>query len=219
MSDLLISFLQQHICSGWATIMGHGFDVPYMGAEERNDAASAQLSLEELANQGGGVAAKQRAMRVPQARLGDRPSDILTFREVAPYCVSANDLINPLPPSHFYGSGWKAHHPKKGNSEERHFWYASKGGSRMRVPLTISAGEVAIYYIQEPTSQAAGRVACWVDDDYAGRMELSGSANVGDSTPTLTIINHDVTPGSHFVECLLLGPEGTTTGPFKMLGV
>jgi len=221
MADLLISYLQGHICAGWATIMGHGFDVPYMGADERGDEASnAAMTTEELENHGGGLAAKKRAMRVPQARLSSRPSDILGFREVSPYCVSANDLINPLPPSHFYGSGWKAHHPKKGASdEERHYWYATEAGSRMRVPLNISAGEVAIYYLQEPTSQPGGRAACWVDDDYAGRVELSGTAEVGDTTPTLTIINEDVSAGSHFVECLLLGPDGVTTPPFKMLGV
>lgn len=216
-ADLLISYLQGHICDGWATIMGHAFDVPYMGAEERDQTA---LSTEEVESQGGGVAAKQRAMRVPQARLPDRPSDILTFREVKPFCVSANDLINPLPPSHFHGSGWTAHHPAKGAAtEERHYWSAETGGARMRVPLNISAGEVVIHYLQEPASKGLGRAACWVDDDYAGRVELSGSADVPNTTPTLTIINEGVSEGSHFVECLLLGPEGVSTQPFKMLGV
>jgi hypothetical protein len=138
---------------------------------------------------------------------------------VAPFCVSANDLINPLPPSHFYGSGWKAHHPTKGNDEGKHYWYATEAGSRMRVPLNISAGEVVIYYLQEPMGTAGGRAACWVDDDFAGRVELSTNAHVDTTTTTLTRINEDVSAGSHFVECLLLGPEGVTTPEFRMLGV
>lgn len=221
MADLLISYMQSQICTGWAAIMGHAFDVPYMGSDEQTDAQqpAQQKSKEELETEGGGLAAKQRAMRVPPARLSHRPSDILTFREVSPYCVSANDLINPLPPSHFYGSGWKAHHPRKGSEEDRHYWYATDPGARMRVPLNISAGEVAIYYLQSPMSEAAGRAACWVDDDYDGRMELRGNAEVDDLTTTLTTINEDVTPGSHYVECLLLGPQGATTAPFKILGV
>lgn len=216
MSDLLVSYLENQICSGWATTMGHAFDVPYMGAQ---DSLKEDTSADDLESQGGGLAAKQRVMRVPHARLSNRPSDILTFREVHPYCVSANDLVNPLPPSHFYGSGWLAHHPKKGISEDYHYWYSEIAGSRMRVPLTISAGEVAIYYLQQPENQPLGMAACWVDDDFAGRAMLSGMGDVGDSTPTLTVINEHVSAGPHYVECLLLGPDGTRTPPFKMLGM
>lgn len=53
------------------------------------------------------------ALRVPQLRIispppgeGSRP-----FEEISPFCVSANDLVNPLPPSLFFGSGWFVHHP------------------------------------------------------------------------------------------------------------
>jgi hypothetical protein len=42
-------------------------------------------------------------------RPGDSP-----FEEIQPCCVSANDLINPLPPSLFYGSGWSTQHPPPG---------------------------------------------------------------------------------------------------------
>ncbi|KAL7423831.1 hypothetical protein Q5752_001415 [Cryptotrichosporon argae] len=222
-ADLIASYLQSQICAGWATTLGHAFDVPYMGAPEVSTGlpgSDAEASAEDLASEGGGAAAKQRAIRVPPARLYDRPSDILRFREVAPFCVSANDLVNPLPPSHFFGSGWHAHHPTKGASaEEKHYWYAEIGGSRMRVPVTLSAGEVAIYYLQNPEDRALGRAACWVDDNYAGRVELSGSADVPDTTPTLTIIDEDVSAGPHYVECQLIGTEGVTTAPFKMLGV
>lgn len=143
--------MQSQICAGWAATMGHAFDVPYMGAPalEDNLAGAGIQSEEDLESEGGGLAAKLRAIKVPQAMLSDRPSDILKFREVAPFCVSANDLVNPLPPSHFYGSGWHAYHPSKGASDdEKHYWYSDIGGSKMRVPVTLSAGDVAIYYLQ-----------------------------------------------------------------------
>ena len=153
-ADVLASYLQTQICAGWAATMGHAFDVPYMGAPpevELSDGSNSagSTSEEALAAEGGGLAAKMRAVRVPKSMLSDRPSDILKFREVGPCCVSANDLINPLPPSHFFGSGWFAHHPAKGKSrEERHYWYAELGGSKFRVPIQLSAGDVAIYYLQ-----------------------------------------------------------------------
>jgi hypothetical protein len=79
-----------------------------------------------------------------------------------------------------------------------------------------------------------GKVACWVDDNTAGAVELTGTADVGDSTPTyvpfaqsvnlmltfsLTMIDLGVPSGPHYVECSLMGKEGETTAPFKMLGM
>ncbi|WVQ85407.1 hypothetical protein IAT38_007572 [Cryptococcus sp. DSM 104549] len=232
-ADLLISYMQSQICAGWAATMGHAFDVPYMGAPAPADTEAgatgllggAQLkeesqSEEELEAEGGGLAAKMRAIKVPQAMLSDRPSDILKFREVAPFCVSANDLINPLPPSLFFGSGWHGYHPSKGAAqEEKHYWYASEAGSKFRVPITLSAGDVAIYYLQNPEDSPLGRAACWVDDNYAGAVELSGVSDVHDTTPTLTLIDQGVAAGQHYVECNLLGEDGATTAPFKLLGM
>ncbi|WVQ97351.1 hypothetical protein IAU59_004462 [Kwoniella sp. CBS 9459] len=229
-ADVLISYMQSQICAGWGATMGHAFDVPYMGAPSAEEATTGLLgsslkgdssySKEDLDAEGGGLAAKMRAIHVPQAMLSDRPSDILKFREVNPFCVSANDLINPLPPSHFFGSGWHAYHPSKGASaDERHYWYAELAGSRFRVPITLSAGDVAIYYLQNPEERPLGRAACWVDDNYAGAVELSGTSDVHDTTITLTLIDQNVAPGDHYVECNLLGKEGETTPPFKMLGM
>jgi hypothetical protein len=154
-ADVVISFLESQICAGWAATMGHAFDVPYMGATldpvtglPVSGPAQAPVSTEDMESEGGGVAAKQRATHVPQAFLLDKPSDILRFREVQPFCVSANDLINPLPPSHFFGSGWFAHHPNKADKDEKHYWYAEVAGSKMRVPVELSAGDVGIYYLQ-----------------------------------------------------------------------
>ena len=37
---------------------------------------------------------------------------------------------------------------------------------------------------RNPAEQELGRAACWVDDNYAGAVELTGTAEVGSSTPT-----------------------------------
>lgn len=149
MADVLISYFQSQICAGWAATMGHAFDVPYMGSPSADLLGGTEDTLNEGSEEGS-LGAKMREIKVPQAMLSDRPSDILRFREVAPFCVSANNLINPLPPSHFYGSGWSAHHPTKneGWAEEKHYWYAETGGAKFRVPVELSAGDVAIYYLQ-----------------------------------------------------------------------
>jgi hypothetical protein len=42
-----------------------------------------------------------------------------------------------------------SHHPAKGSgAEEKHYWYANIGGSRMRVPVNLGAGDISIYYLQ-----------------------------------------------------------------------
>lgn len=37
---------------------------------------------------------------------------------------------------------------------------------------------------RNPEDQALGKVACWVDDDYGNAVELTGTAEVGEPTPT-----------------------------------
>ena len=167
-ADLLISYMQGQICAGWAATMGHGFEVPYMatspgdvehshdtnfisgGGNSAGETADDQQAKLSLSTEDQAILEhKHRATRVPQAMLVDRPSDILRFREVQPYCVAANDLINIIPPNTLEESGWKVSHPKKGaDDREKHYWYATKAGSRLRVPIELSAGDVTIYYFQ-----------------------------------------------------------------------
>lgn len=138
-ADVIAGYLQSQICSGWAAMMGHGFDVPYMGNKAVAANEQEQKELEH----------KSRHTKVPQAMLNDRPSDILKFREVNPFCITANDLLNPLPASAFSDDGgWMAHHPKKGSEEDPHYWYAEEAGSTIRIPVELSAGDVTIYYLQ-----------------------------------------------------------------------
>jgi hypothetical protein len=40
-----------------------------------------------------------------------RPGEELERFEIRPSCVTANDMINPIPPSQFQREGWKAYHP------------------------------------------------------------------------------------------------------------
>ncbi|GMK55651.1 hypothetical protein CspeluHIS016_0207070 [Cutaneotrichosporon spelunceum] len=219
LSDLLISYFQSQICSGWATTMGHAFDTPYMGAGPASSVSPLlNIDADDLEAQGGGLAAKTRAMKVPAARLSNRPSDMLTFREVEPYCVIANEIINPIPPSHFFGSGWTSHTGT--GVEGKSYWSSEVGGSRMRVNIKTAAGDVAIYYLQHPDGTPSGRIECWVDDDTAHRVVLNGmNKNIAQETATLTTINEGVAPGDHYVECLMLGKEGAQMPKFKLMGV
>ncbi len=143
LADILTSYMMSQICAGWSASMGHAFDVPYMGIGEDSTGSSSPTLLGGVGlrkgmpgqepGDGESVSewdSKMRTLKVPSARLSDRPSDILEFREIEPFCVSANDLINPLPPSLFYGSGWHAHHPNKGDGGDRHYWYAEQPSSR-----------------------------------------------------------------------------------------
>ena len=130
-------------------------------------------------------------LKVPQARIGSRPADYVarSFEEVSPYCISANDLINPLPPSIFSGSGWEVFHPTAGASElnsHAHYWYSSLPTSRLRVGLQVGAGDIGIYYLREPASEVGlgSAVECWVDDNYKGAVVIENAAQVGEPMPT-----------------------------------
>lgn len=218
-ADVLISYMMQQICAGWSATMGHAFDVPYMGLSGADSTTGGPMLLGGVGlrkgmpgkEEGDGESVstnelKYASLKVPSARLSDRPSDILEFREIEPFCVSANDLINPLPPSLFYGSGWHAYHPVKGGGgDDRHYWYAEVPTSRLRIPLRIGAGDVGIYYLQAPEDKPLGHAMCWVDDNVAGAVELSGVADVPDVVPTLTIIDRHVARGSHFVSSEVSG--------------
>ena len=134
--------------------------------------------------------------RVPASRINTRPTSDPP-PEVAPFCVSANDLVNPLPASLFSGSGtgWSVYHPAPGSAElssHAHYWYSSLPTSRLRVSVQVSAGDIAIYYLKEPVNGPeegmgvgeGSAVECWVDDNYAGRVLIENAANIAESRPT-----------------------------------
>ncbi|CAL1709732.1 unnamed protein product [Somion occarium] len=164
--------------------------------------------------------------RVPPSRINARPSDSPP-PEVSPFCVSANDLVNPLPASLFTGSGtgWSVYHPAPGSaklSSHAHYWYSSLPTSRLRVSVQVSTGDIGIYYLKEPVSGVGegSAVECWVDDNYQGALLIENAANIGESKPALEMIDHNVIAGSHFVECQLTGEEDDrNVPPFKIIGI
>jgi hypothetical protein len=135
-ADVLISYMMSQICAGWSAVQGRSYDVPVFGTDIEGSATGPSLlggvglrkgmpgqnpgdgeSLES------GLVNKYQGLRVPQGRMGDRPADAAKFREIEPFCVAASDLIQPLPPSLFYGSGWHTYHPAKNAvTEDRHYW-------------------------------------------------------------------------------------------------
>jgi hypothetical protein len=135
--------------------------------------------------------------------MSTRGGDGRRFIEIRPWCMSANDLINPLPPSLFQGSGWSIYHPPPGISPlhplslltltpspllyppgqnaavtpSAHYYYSTIPASKLRIPLQIAAGDVGIYYLQESARDIGqgSSVYCWVDDNYNGAVRLENA--------------------------------------------
>ncbi|KAF8901539.1 hypothetical protein CPB85DRAFT_1417603 [Mucidula mucida] len=246
LADVLISYFQTQICAAWDVVSGASYDtVPHRpdagGAEPHGLFGGVGLrkgvpepgtdddKRDEIDAEGNRIKpelpptsnAYVPPLHVPPGRINTRPKSDRPFEEIDPFCVSANDLINPLPPSLFYGSGWYANHPKGTASSQDHYWYSTLPLSKLRIPLQVGAGDIGVYYVQEPASQVGegSAVECWVDDNYAGAKVLENAANVGEPTARLEIIDHFVGRGSHFVECQLLGEEGQGVPSFKIIGV
>jgi hypothetical protein len=105
-------------------------------------------------------------------------------------CVSANDLVNPLPSSLFYGSGWDTHHPPQASTAAQtamsHYWHSTLPESRLRIPIQLGRGDVGVYYVKEPlkTVGEGSAVECWVDDNYAGARVLENAADIDEPQAT-----------------------------------
>lgn len=197
---MLISYLMSQICNSWSAALGYSYTVPevtvigevnekaakggqavpFGGLGNRPDNAEQQPEAEEDSAR----LVLNPAFEVPPMRLKSRPAEVDSFREVEPFCVSAGDLVNPLPPSIFYGSGWITVHPPKGSKDDRSYWYAEQPTSSLRVPLRIGAGDVGIYFLQMPVDKHAGSVSCWVDDNEGGAKKLQGNADTEDPIAT-----------------------------------
>ncbi|KAG1792031.1 uncharacterized protein HD556DRAFT_1482844 [Suillus plorans] len=252
-TDVLVSYFQSQICAAWSTARGHSYEtIPIMMSHGYLPGADTHLFGGVGARKGAAVpepprpvddgaeAEKKHALalaqaeshpipiypelRIPPVRINTRLKDPLPFEEVAPFCASANDLVNPVPPSLFYGSGWAVAHPPAGSSPlltAGYYWYSSLPTSRLRVPIKVGAGDVGIYYLKEPMSRIGegSEIECWVDDNFRGAVIIGNAGHVSEGAPTLTMIDQFVTRGSHFIECVLLGDEGQSVPPFKIIGV
>ncbi|KAG6816090.1 hypothetical protein H0H87_008752 [Tephrocybe sp. NHM501043] len=236
-ADVLIAYLQTQICAAWAVTTGAMYSSGPAPADPPSDATGLfggvgqRKGVPEPGAPGDNRKAPAVALRnapqvvtsVPPGRINTRPGG-RAFEEIAPHCVSANDLINPLPPSMFYGSGWNAYHASSEGGTLRttsHYWYSTLPLSKIRVPLQVGAGDIGVYYLREPISKVGegSAVECWVDDNVAGAKTLENAADIGEETPTLAVIDHFVSRGSHFVECTMLGEEGQGVPMFKIIGI
>lgn len=211
MADVLISYFQSQICSAWDIATGQSYDsVPIVtasdnephglfgGVGQRKGAAPLnEEEKDELADSLGAVEKKPAVaplpvypqLRVPSSLIDTRPDSGRPFEEIQPFCASANDLINPLPPSLFYGSGWFSYHPPMGSgqSEILHYWYSTLAGSKLRIPISVGAGDIGIYYLKEPMGPGEGgqgsAVECWVDNNYGGAKVIENGADIPESIP------------------------------------
>jgi len=167
------------------------------GSQPENKGGNVVAGNQNPGGQGKVVPGKQQPgalhlQAIPPARIGTRPGDFgkKAYEEPTPFCASANDLVNPLPPSIFAGTGWAAYHPPTGTnsiSSASHYWYSSQPMSRLRVGVNLGAGDVGVYYLEEPRSVVGthgSSVNCWVDDNYEGRVQISNAGYVGEPTPT-----------------------------------
>ncbi|KAG6887142.1 hypothetical protein C0992_000452 [Termitomyces sp. T32_za158] len=242
LADVLVAYFQSQICTAWA--VATGAEYPASPAPPHAPPADAHALFGGVGQRKGvpepevdpdAPRAARRPARpapaaatspppVPPGRISSRPGD-RPFEEIAPYCVSANDLINPLPPSMFYGSGWSAYHaPAASEGAGRpgaHYWYSALPMSKLRVPIQVGAGDVGVYYVREPRRAGGSKVECWVDDNVAGKRGIDNSApgEGGEEELVLVVIDHGVSRGSHFVECVLVGEEGEGVPPFKIVGI
>lgn len=150
--------------------VGDGFD-------DDADSASSSSSSKKLT-------ALAQAARIPPFRITDKPHTVKQYREVKPFCASANDLINPLPSSVFSGSGWEPVAPKADDEDERHYWFSDTPGALLKVPIKVTSGDIAVYYLKGPSNEGWGNVLCWVDDNTGGAVELKGSWDRDYGQPT-----------------------------------
>lgn len=201
LADMLIAYIQSQVCIAWSAARGSGASVPIyypLGAQTGNSPKDATGLFGGKGLRKGGDdpdAPRPRpangnppGLQVPVSRISSQPADLdtFTYEEIAPMCVSANDLVNPLPPSLFQGTGWHAYHPPPTGApvtdSVSHYWYSTFPTSRLRVPLVVGAGDVGIYFVREPRavlgSEGGSAVECWVDDNYDGRATID---NEGDS--------------------------------------
>ena len=123
------------------------------GVPEPEKDLAANAAVDNMAVAAAAAAMKDRGdtsssspqlLTVPSGRINTRPNGNRPFEEIPPFCTSANDLSNPLPPSLFYGSGWYAHHPSGSGGDAlitaAHYWHSALPTSKLRIPIQVGGG-------------------------------------------------------------------------------
>ena len=216
LSDILIAYFQSQICTAWDIAHGESYEsVPIVvsgadkevhglfgGVGQRKKGVlpvvpPAQVVEPSNPQKASAPHPVYPQLRVPSSLIDTRPNSPRAFEEIHPFCASANNLINPLPPSLFYGSGWFSYHPPtsvssdtswSSGAEHMHYWYSTLPTSKLRIPINVGAGDIGIYYVKEPMGRGdideGSGVECWVDDNYGGARVIENAADVKESTPT-----------------------------------
>lgn len=122
------------------------------------------------------------------------PDHIHSIPQPELFCADANDPNHPMKPSAH--DGWKPYDWKG----EKHYWVSSTVGARLRVPIRVSAGRVAIYYFRS-REYSLGDADCWVDDNEDGAVRLKGYWEKEYNTAFVSYIDRNVTTGDHYVTC------------------
>ena len=160
--------------------------------EKKMAAAAAEAAMKD---RGDSSSSSPQLLTAPSGRINTRPNGNRPFEEIAPFWVSANDLINPLPPSLFYGSGEYVHHPSGSGGDAlitaAHYCHSALPTSKLRVPIQVGGGDIGVYYLREPVGVVGegSSVECWVDDNYAGAKGIENAADIGDAIPTYVLFS------------------------------
>ena len=218
-SEILVAYFQSQRCTAWSVATRSSYEAvpvhtagseagagdahglfggisqrPGVPEPEKDLAAdaAAENKMAAAMKDGGDSSSSSspQLLTIPFGRINARPNGNRPFEEIAPFGVSANDLINPLPLSLFYGSGWYAHHPSGsgGNAliTAAHYWHSALPTSKLRIPIQVGGGDIGVYYLREPVGVVgeACSVECWVDDNYAGAKVIENAVDIGDAIPT-----------------------------------
>ncbi|KAF7762099.1 hypothetical protein Agabi119p4_8692 [Agaricus bisporus var. burnettii] len=249
LADVLIAYFQYMTCEAWDIAIGERVDplktdkspglfggvglrkgVPEPGDDDEEAYVDSNGERIIKPVKKSSSSSSSLNLAIPPGLMFPSQNDQHAFEEIVPYCVSANDLINPLPPSIFYGTGWLTHHPQssatsqqdvEGGATAAHYFHSSLGQSRIRIPVIASHGDIGIYYLREGVGEGGegSKIECWVDDNYPGRKEIGNEWQGEGVRATLTMIDHSVSKGSHYVECELVGDEGQGVPSFKLVGI
>ena len=237
LADVLISYFQSQVCATWATAGGHSYEAispsfaagfngdthlfggiglrkggaPPEHPKDGDENAAAEKKPAQAAVPDSRPENVYPELRIPPVRINTQPQEAKTLIEPVPYCASANDLVNPVPPSLFYGSGWHAVHPDTGASPlltAEYYWHSWMPHSKLRVPIKVGSGDVGIYYLKEPIRDVkqGSQIECWVDDNYRGAFILENAGNVDEPVPT-------------YVSFLVLSSSGVLSMLFLQTGV
>lgn len=193
LADIIISYLQSEICSFMESVSLTQEPItadasssakaarPIAVADEEVEGPPARFRgqifhLDQDLAAGSGYDKIKRSENlwrrtgIPPFLMNDKPHELARFRDVKPYCITANNHLTPLPRKAFRGSGWLQKEGSRGNKKGS--WYSTKPGSRLRIPVEVSAGDIFVQYLRPPLGEGHGRARCWVDDNERNAVEL-----------------------------------------------